>query len=443
MDPSTFTTDALLDLIARYQLIEAELLWRFVAANGGAAGLNPDPNEFVADLVRDGLLTEYQAEHLLADDESNLIIGKYHLLAPIGGLGSSVFRARHRRGSSNSMTPVRTQAMVAIKILSHHQDIPPTTVERFRREAQALALLDHPGIVGIKDSGEDNGRLYLVMEHIDGASIADIVQRQGVMMPALAVRIVHAALDAVDHIHRVGLIHRNLEPGHIMLDQAGNARIVDLGLARFLDDPGANLTMLNGHSQCLGSVEYQSPEQLVNSHDVDGRTDIYALGAILYYLLTGKAPFSQHALLRLAAGVVTHPQPLAQLRPDLPRDLVQVIDTMMACDRNLRYATPQDAKAALEAWLIQVSPPPLKVPRRPSANATALRPSASAPIRPGVNTPATRSSSQVDLVMIPKPAEEEVAEESPSGVANGVVGVVVFLAALTVALGAMVLFGGK
>src|SRR5262249_32897795 len=151
---------------------------------------------------------------------------------------------------------------------------------------------------------------------------------------------VHAALDALAHIHQAGLVHRNLEPGHILLDQAGNARIVDLGMARFLDDPNANLTVLNGHSRFLGTVVYQSPEQLVHSHDVDIRTDVSALGATLYFLLTGKAPFCRQGLLRLAAGVVTHPQPLAQLRPDLPREVVGVVERMMAYDREQRYATP-------------------------------------------------------------------------------------------------------
>jgi serine/threonine-protein kinase len=377
VEPSTLDTGALIDLLTRNPVIEAEPLWRFLADRGGAASLPPDASEVVADLIREGLLTEFQAERLLANDVAGLFLGKYLLVDRIGGLGSSVFLARHRRGSSLTQTPVRNAGPFAVKVLAHAPDIPPAVVERFRREAQALAVLDHPGIVAIKDSGEDDGRLFIVMEYIDGSSLDEVVARQGPLPPALAVRAVHAALDALAHIHEAGLVHRNLEPGHIVLDQAGNARIVDLGMARFLDDPSANLTMLNGHSQFLGTVEYQSPEQLVNSHDVDIRTDIYSLGAILYFLLTGKAPFCRQGLLRLAAGVVTHPQPLAQLRPELPREVVAAAETMMAYDREQRYATPGEAKAALREWLGRASPPPLKVPvRRSRVRVPAVRPAA-------------------------------------------------------------------
>jgi serine/threonine protein kinase len=427
VQPPTIDTDALLDLLTRHQVIEAEPLWQFVAARGGAAGLNPDASEVAADLIRDGLLTEFQAEHLLAEDADPLLLGKYLLLDRIGGLGSSVYLARLRRASANTLGPARPAGHFAIKILGHDQDIPRSVVERFRREAQALARLDHSGIVSIKDSGEDQGRLFLVMEHIDGRSLDEVVQRQGPLLPAMAVRIIHAALDAVAHIHAAGLIHRNLEPGHIMLDQAGNARIVDLGMARFLDDPGADLTMLNGHSQFLGTVEYQSPEQLVNSHDVDIRTDIYALGAILYFLLTGKPPFSTHALLRLAAGVVTHPQPLAQLRPDLPRDLVAAVETMMACDRNLRYPTPRAASAALDAWLIQVSPPPLKVPvRRKALSSQGLKPCAA------------------DERADPAPAAQELPPPpaTPAGLPAWGAALLVFLATAAVALAVLALAKG-
>lgn len=365
MTTPAIATDELIDLISRHQVIDPEPLWQFLASRGGAAGLPPDSSDLVADLVREQMLTDYQGEQLLAGQVTGLVIGKYHLLSRLGGLDSSVYLAERRPGGQR----------VAIKVLSRDSDVRPAVIERFRREAEALARLDHPGIVGIKDSGEDNGRLFLVMEYIDGESLAEMVQRQGPLQPAPAGRIVQGALEALDHIHRAGLVHRNLEPGHLMLDRTGEVRIVDLGLARFLDEPGSNLTMLRGTSQLLGTVEYQSPEQLVNSHEVDIRTDVYALGAIFYFLLTGKAPFNMHALLRLAAGVLTHPQPLAQLRPDLPRPLVDLVEKMMARDAAGRFRTPADASTALDAWMREVSPAPLKVPtRRTSTKVPTVRP---------------------------------------------------------------------
>src|SRR5262245_10486352 len=131
MDPPTIATDTLIDLVTRNQILDPEPLWQFLAARGGAAALDPDGSEVVAELIREGRLTESQAEHRLATDVAPLVIGKYHPLACIGGFVSSVYLARHRRGSSTSVSPVRATAQFAIKILGHVQDIPPAVVERF------------------------------------------------------------------------------------------------------------------------------------------------------------------------------------------------------------------------------------------------------------------------------------------------------------------------
>src|SRR5262249_50849552 len=153
-------------------------------------------------------LTDYQADQLLAGQAAELVVGKYLLLDRLGDLGSSVFRARPRRASNPPPPGNKAAPHVTVKLLSRDQDIPRSVVERFRREAEALARLDHPCIVGIKDSGEDRGRLFLVMEYIDGESLAEIVERHGPMAPAPAVRIVHTALGALAHMHEAGLIHR-------------------------------------------------------------------------------------------------------------------------------------------------------------------------------------------------------------------------------------------
>jgi serine/threonine protein kinase len=414
-------TDELIDLITRHQIIDVEALWQYLAGRGGAAGLPADPADLVAELVRDGLITNYQGEQLLAGDADALLVGKYFLVDRLGGLDSSVYLARRKAGGQH----------VALKLLTRGQDVRPQVIDRFRREAEALARLDHPGIVSIKDSGEDGGRLFFAMEYIEGESLTELVQRQGPLVPAVAVRIVHAALEALEHIHDAGLVHRDLEPGHLLIDQDNKVRLVDLGLARFLDEPGVNLTMFAGSSQLLGAVEFQSPEQLMNSHDVDIRTDVYALGAILYYLFTGKAPFGQHALLRLAAGVVTHPQPLAQLRPDLPAALVEVVERMMARDPAQRYQTPAEARAALDRWLNEVSPPPLQLPpRRPSTRARVVRPQLEPPPPPedwGLGGGAAAEAPDA-------PPAEEVPDRDDSGTPVWLLAALLFGATAAVAL---------
>jgi serine/threonine-protein kinase len=343
-------SDELIDLITRYQLIEPEPLWQYLAGRGGAAGLPGDMAEAVAEMVAAGLLSTYQGEQLGSGDVSGLVVGKYRILDRLGPASSTVYLCERRSGGGNRL---------AVKILPLGERATEADVERFRREAEALARLDHPGIVSIKEFGEEPGRLYLMMEHIEGESLAELVARQGPLAPVPAARLIQEAAVALAHVHQAGLVHRNLHPDHLLWDCEGKVRLIDLGLARFLDDPGGALTMNMEPGQVLGSVEYLPPEQVINGHAVDGRADVYGLGAIFYFLLTGKAPFSQHALLRLAAGVVTHPQPLAQLRPDVPRPLAAIIERMMALDPQQRYQDAREIPPALGDWLQEVAPPPL------------------------------------------------------------------------------------
>ena len=141
---------------------------------------------------------------------------------------------------------------------------------------------------------------------------------------------------------------------------------------RFLDNPGDNLTHNLQPDAVLGEIEYLAPEQILDSHEADVRSDVYGLGATFYFLLTGKAPFSRHALLRLAQGVVTHPQPLSQLRPEVPYQLIAVVERMMAMSPGARFLEVADAAAAIQEWLAEVAPPPMIEPRRTSTRVAAL-----------------------------------------------------------------------
>jgi serine/threonine protein kinase len=335
----------LIDLLTREQVVQADPFRQYLAKRGGVAGLPADRDAALAELVRDGVLTPFQAQYLAAGETAALRVGKYQLLDRLGSAGSSVYRAKKSSG-----------ALIALKLLPADDCVNPATVERFRREAEALARTDHPGIVGIKEFGEDSGRLFLAMEHVDGQSLVERLQKEGPLAPVPAVHIVLEALQALAHLHQAGLVHRDLRPSHLLIDREGRVRIVDLGVARFLDDRAGALTRKFDPGRVLGSLEYQAPEQMIDSHDVDIRADVYALGATFYYLLTGKAPFNNAALLRLAAGVVTHPQPLGQLRPDVPRALAAVIEKMMAARPEERYQTPAEAAVALQGWLREVSP---------------------------------------------------------------------------------------
>jgi serine/threonine protein kinase len=361
------TSEELIDLISRHQLIEPEALWQYLASRGGAAALPEDAAVVVTDLVEEKLLTRFQGDQILAGEALGLVVGRYRLLERLGSAASSVYLCERRQGPPG--------LRFALKILPLDDTVPTAEVERFRREAEALARLEHPAIVGIKDSGEDHGRLFLLMERIEGDNLAELVAREGPLPPVPACRLILGALEALDHIHKAGLLHRDLQPRHLMRDREGGVHVIDLGVARFVKESGGSLTEDLEPGRLLGSVEYLSPEQVADSHDVDVRSDVYGLGATFYFLLTGQAPFNQHALLRLAAGVVTHPRPLHQLRPDVPREVVAVVEGMMAIDPAQRFQTPAEAAAALQSWLLEVSPPPLRLPtRRSSTTLPAVHP---------------------------------------------------------------------
>jgi serine/threonine protein kinase len=340
------SAEDLLAQLSRDQVVSADDLRRYLAQRGGPASLPADVDDALGELVSDGVLTQFQAEQVAAGNAAALRVGKYLLLDRVGSTHSSVYRARK----------LPAGGPCALKLLAADQSDDRGTVERFRREAEALARTDHPGIVGIKELGEDAGRLFLAMDLVEGQTLVEKVQQEGPLAPLPAVGIIQQALEAVGHLHHAGLVHRDLRPAHLMVDGEGHVRIVDLGVARFLEDRAGALTRKFDAGRVLGSLEYQSPEQMIDSHEVDIRADIYALGATFYYLLTGKAPFNHAALLRLAAGVVTRPQPLTQARPEVPPALAAIVEKMMAPGAEDRYRTPGEAGRALEAWLQQALP---------------------------------------------------------------------------------------
>jgi serine/threonine protein kinase len=344
-------------LLTRSGVLERQRLEAYVRQRGGHSALPEDPLEFANQLVCDGLLTAFQAERLLQGQARSLVIGPYRLLQRLGPANSSVFLAE-KQGPGTRL---------AIKVLPKEQAAGPSDVERFRREAQALARLNHPNVVRIISFEEEDGWLVLLTEYVEGRSLVELVERDGPLAAVQAARLIHGAAQGLEHIHAVGLVHRDIKPSHLMLDREGTVKLLDLGLARFLDERADSLTEQLDQGKVLGTIEYLAPEQMADSHDVDIRADVYGLGATFYYALTGLAPFSRHAILRLATGVVTRPQPLSQLRPDVPRQLVAIVERMMALAPGERYQTPCEVAEALHAWLREASVSrPIKLPPRPT-----------------------------------------------------------------------------
>jgi serine/threonine-protein kinase len=236
----------------------------------------------------------------------------------------------------------RFKREVAIKVLPREFLHDPAFRARFEREAQTIAALEHPAIVPVYDFGEEDGQPYIVMRLMTGGTLNDRLRR-GPLTLAEAARIVSALAPALDEAHARGIIHRDLKPGNILFDQRGDPYISDFGIAK-LSDSSAAFT----GSGVLGTPAYMSPEQARGERDVDGRSDIYSLGAILFQLLTGKPPYEADTPMGVVVKHLTEPTPnILETNPNLPPTADRLISKAMAKDKRARFRTAGDMATLL------------------------------------------------------------------------------------------------
>lgn len=256
-------------------------------------------------------------------------IGRYEIKAVAGWGGmATVYLAYDPRFRRN----------VAIKTLPREFLHDPSFRARFEREAQIIAALDHPAIVPVYDFGEENGRPYLVMRYMTGGSLADRLE-QGALSIAEVVAILSRIVGALDHAHRQGIIHRDLKPANILFDQYGDAYLADFGIVKLARESTAGLT----GGQSIGTPAYMSPEQARGDESIDGRSDIYALGVIVFQMLTGRLPFEADSPVAMALKHVSAPVPLVtRLRPELPAECNTIFAKALAKMPDQRFPTAQE-----------------------------------------------------------------------------------------------------
>jgi beta-lactam-binding protein with PASTA domain/predicted Ser/Thr protein kinase len=231
---------------------------------------------------------------------------------------------------------------LAVKVLHHHFAEDQEFVERFRREASSAAGLSHPNIVAIFDRGEWNGTYYIAMEYVAGRSLKTVVREQGALEGAAAIDIVTQILRAARFAHKRGVIHRDLKPHNVILDEEGRARVTDFGIAK----AGASDMTLTG--SIMGTAQYLSPEQ-AQGHMVSGRSDLYAVGVILYELLTGSVPFDGETAVAIAFKQVSaEPRAPSERQPGVPPALDAVVLRALAKDPAQRFADADEFIAALQ-----------------------------------------------------------------------------------------------
>jgi len=258
-----------------------------------------------------------------------VIADRYELeeLVGTGGM-SSVYRARDRLLERN----------VALKVLHPHYGSDEEYVERFRREARAVARLSHPHIVTVIDRGEDDGQQYIVFEYVDGENLKQLVERSGPLPLWRVVDLGVAVADALAFAHEQGLIHRDVKPQNVLLTPDGDAKVTDFGIARSLEvEHGVTQT-----GTVLGTSNYLSPEQ-ASGRATTPATDVYSLGVVLYELLTAEVPFPGDNFVAVAMKHINEPLPdLLERRPDAPLRLVAAVERALEKDPSRRFRTMDD-----------------------------------------------------------------------------------------------------
>jgi serine/threonine-protein kinase len=261
-------------------------------------------------------------------------IGRYEIISELGRGGmATVFQAYDPH----------FERKVALKVLPKAFLHEPEFRARFVREAKTIAALEHPAIVPVYDYGEDKEQPYLVMRLMSGGALTDRLRGDPISVKESA-RILERIGSALDHAHKRGIIHRDLKPGNILFDQYGEAYLADFGIVHVSTSSAA----LTASGSLVGTPAYMSPEQVYGDKKLDGRSDIYALGVILFQMLTGGIPYTADTPARLMMKHVMDPVPLVlERRPDLPPDCDQVIAKAMAKDRDKRFSTATAMSQAL------------------------------------------------------------------------------------------------
>ena len=271
-----------------------------------------------------------------------LIAERYELEEIVGTGGmSSVYRAHDRL----------LERDVALKVLHEHFGDDGDHVERFRREARAVAQLSHPNIVTVIDRGEQDGRQFIVFEYVSGENLKSLIEREAPLPERDAVRIALEVARALAFAHEHGLVHRDVKPQNVLLTEHGEAKVTDFGIARSLDrDVRGGLTQTG---TVMGTSDYIAPEQARGSKASVG-TDIYSLGVVLYELLTGELPFSGENFVAVAMRHINEPVPsVLERRPDVSPRLDAAIQRAMAKDPRRRFPSMEAFGKELEACLAE------------------------------------------------------------------------------------------
>jgi len=271
-------------------------------------------------------------------------LGEYNIIDQLGAGGmGAVYRAHHEK----------LDKVFALKVLLTDSQQDPESIERFSREARTAARLDHPNVVTIHNFGEQDGIFYLVMRYVEGENLGDLIRRLGRISEHEAIRIMREIAKGLAAAHDAGLIHRDIKPANILLSNKNEVLIADFGLAK----PTADADGLTAAGTILRTPEYMSPEQCRGEDDIDGRSDLFSLGLVLYLALTGSLPAHGRSPLQIIHNRVTEDvPPIHSVAPGLSAGLATLVSELLARDPTQRIPSAQVLITRLEALIGSTSP---------------------------------------------------------------------------------------
>ena len=304
--------------------------------------LPQQPRRLARQMVLDGLLTRFQAEQFLLGKHRGFSLAGYRILERLGAGGMAVvYVAEHEL----------MRRLVAIKVVPSTGPERQAAIQRFCREARAAAVLSHPNIVRVYDFRQEGNSYFLVMEYVDGPDLEQLLAKHGPLPIPLACDYMLQTALALQHVHDQGLIHRDVKPSNLLVDAVGTVKLFDLGLALFRSD-----NERDGREGIVGTADYIAPEQVVDSHTVDARADIYSLGATLYTLLTGETPFGSGTVQqKLLWHQIRQPASLRDKRPDAPQELDELLFYLMAKKPDHRPSNCAEVAALLAPFTVELS----------------------------------------------------------------------------------------
>jgi serine/threonine protein kinase len=310
--------------------------------------------------------TDYPVPHpqLLSDSARALADHpRYRVVGVLGrgGMGA-VYKAEHRA----------MNRLVALKVLNAEYVRNPDAIHRFRREARAAARLNHPNIVTAYDAEQTGDHHFLVMEFVEGVTLAEEVKRLGRLPVDHACRYMYFAALGLQHAAETGMVHRDIKPHNLMVTPDGRLKVLDFGLASFAGDSAAR-GELTAHGTFMGTPDYVAPEQADDASTADVRSDIYSLGATFYFLLTGQVPFPEPSVMKKLAGHMSRePRSVTEFRDDIPVEVVQAVRRMMAKEPSARFQRPFEVANALRPLVHDPAPlqSPAVVPEHDSSTVT-------------------------------------------------------------------------